>query len=444
MSKYTKYKLYQKYETRGSQEAIPCYPNVFSIDGDGTMPLVIVEENSRDCGYTGETQPIYRWYTLPIETYYVCDACQDGQYRWVNLPISQDWECVGTTKYYKQKKQVSVDGGSTWTDVVPPQYQRGAVYETSSQSCGYRTRTTTGSPYCTGYDKYVNVYTETSSDGGSTWITASTNPTLVEHNSSDCGYVPPSPAAQYLTLVAKSSGNIKATTINGGFQYSYDSGTTWYTNSSYYKTFNVYAGDSIMFKGTLSSIGSQNKPCMAFTGTTCRFEAEGNPMSVVYGDNFVGQTSLRTHESAFSRMFSGCTGLTSIENLSLPATTLATVCYENMFRGCTRLTSIPSSLLPATTLADSCYLSMFYGCTSLTKAPDLPAPTLAKECYSYMFCDCSSLNYIKCLATNISARNSTYFWVEGVSSSGTFVKASSATWPSGYDSIPQGWTVQNA
>ena len=196
MSKYTKYKLYQKYETRGSQEAIPCYPNVFSIDGDGTMPLVIVEENSRDCGYTGETQPIYRWYTLPIDTYYYCDACQDAQYKWVNLPISQDWECVGTTKYYKQKKQVSVDGGSTWTDVTPPQYQRGALYEYSSQSCGYRTRTSSGSPYCEGYDKYVDVYSQYSTDGGNTWQTTATTPTMVEHNSAYCGYVPPSPKLQ--------------------------------------------------------------------------------------------------------------------------------------------------------------------------------------------------------------------------------------------------------
>ena len=189
MSKYTKYRLYQKYETRGSQEAIPCYPNVFSIDGDGTMPLVIVEENSRDCGYTGETQPIYRWYTLPIDTYYYCDACQDAQYKWVNLPISQDWECDGTTKYYKQKKQVSVDGGSTWTDVVPPQYQRGAVYEYNSSSCGYITRTTSGTPYCEGYDKWVDVYTQVSSDGGNTWHTTETTPTLVEHDSYYCGYV---------------------------------------------------------------------------------------------------------------------------------------------------------------------------------------------------------------------------------------------------------------
>ena len=227
MSRFTKYKLYQKYETRGSQEAIPCYPSVFSIDGDGTMPLVIVEENSRDCGYTGETQPIYRWYTLPIDTYYYCDACQEAQYKWVNLPIAEDWECVGTTKYYKQKKMVSVDGGSTWTDVTPPQYQRGALYEQNSQSCGYRTRTSSGSPYCEGYDKYVDVYSQYSTDGGNTWQTTATTNVLLERYSSDCGYVP-------LTRWVESGwtciGYDKY--VNNVQQISYDDGQTWQNTSN--------------------------------------------------------------------------------------------------------------------------------------------------------------------------------------------------------------------
>ena len=58
-------------------------------------------------------------------------------YRWVNMDISTDWICDGTTKYYKQKKQVSLDEGQTWQDVAPPEYQRGAAYETQSTDCGY-------------------------------------------------------------------------------------------------------------------------------------------------------------------------------------------------------------------------------------------------------------------------------------------------------------------
>lgn len=655
MSKYTKYKLYQKYETRGSQEAIPCYPNVFSIDGDGTMPLVIVEENSRDCGYTGETQPIYRWYTLPIDTYYYCDACQDAQYKWVNLPISQDWECVGTTKYYKQKKQVSVDGGSTWTDVTPPQYQRGSVYEYNSQSCGYRTRTSSGSPYCEGYDKYVDVYNQVSSDGGNTWQTTATTPTMVEHNSAYCGYVPlstklrasyingtsysadcdsnttltsgdtrpngyiytamtsveigncitsigqlafdgcrsltsctigsgvtsigyrafflctsltsvtipdsvtsigqhafygctsltsidipnsvisigantfancsgltsivipntvttiggsafsscsgltsitvnattpptlgtnvfyntndspiyvpcesvqayktasrwsdyasrirgippcdePTPSEdQYLTFVARESGTFSfgRTIRHHSIQYSLDSGISWTTLASDTNSPTVQSGNKIMWK---SNITPETDIGIGIFSSTGSFDVEGNPMSLLYGDNFRGQTSLAGTEEAFFLLFSGCTGLTSAENLVLPATTLGKECYNAMFMNCTSLTKAPK-VLPATTLAIACYSMMFYGCTSLTTAPVLQASTLVGLCYDYMFKGCTNLNYVKCLATDISADSCTRGWLNNVSSSGTFVKASSATWERGADGIPTNWTIQNA
>lgn len=53
------------------------------------------------------------------------------------------------------------------------------------------------------------------------------------------------------------------------------------------------------------------------------------------------------------------------------------------------------------------------------------------------------LNYIKCLATDISASNYTNSWVADVSSTGTFVKATGVTWPTGASGIPSGWTVQD-
>ena len=37
------------------------------------------------------------------------------------------------------------------------------------------------------------------------------------------------------------------------------------------------------------------------------------------------------------------------------------------------------------TMENYCYNAMFYGCTSLTQAPALPATTLASYCYDYMF-----------------------------------------------------------
>ena len=128
------------------------------------------------------------------------------------------------------------------------------------------------------------------------------------------------------------------------------------------------------------------------------------------------------------------------ENLDAP---LKTDCGYRLFYDCSSLTSAPE--LPATTLANSCYWNMFYGCTSLTAAPELSATTLVDSCYYGMFYGCSNLNYIKCLAVNgINTTYSTYNWVSGVPSNGTFVKASSASWPAGNNGIPSGWTTQDA
>ena len=142
--------------------------------------------------------------------------------------------------------------------------------------------------------------------------------------------------------------------------------------------------------------------------------------------------------NCYCAMFCNCTSLTTAPEL--PATTLAESCYYNMFEECTSLTTAPK--LPATALAIFCYCGMFQYCTSLTTAPELPATTLAEYCYLGMFQYCTSLNYIKMLATDISAGSCLSSWVSGVSATGTFVKNSSATWnKTGSSGVPEGWTV---
>ena len=312
-------------------------------------------------------------------------------------------------------------------------------------------------------------------------------------------------------------------------------------------TITVNPGDKIQFRGNNTQYGNSSSNYNSFRGSTASFEAEGNIMSLIYGDEFKNNLTISS-DYAFAKLFIDCTKLVSAENLILPATTLASQCYYYMFNGCTSLTTAPklpaitlvnncysemfrgctllttAPELPATTLADGCYSGMFWGCTSLATAPALPATTLAYNCYYYMFngctsltiapelpattlangcysnmffnctslttvpkelpattltdscyvgmfvrCTslatapalpattlanncyrnmfkgCTSLNYIKCLATNISTYSCTSSWVDGVASIGTFVKASSmASWSTGIDGIPTGWTVQNA
>lgn len=213
-----------------------------------------------------------------------------------------------------------------------------------------------------------------------------------------------------------------------------------------------------------------------FSGSTATFKAYGNALSVCAGPNFAEfetfaeATSGISSDGSFAMMglFAGCTGLTDATHLVLPKDA-PNFCYASMFEGCTNLTAVPSILpasalgqscydtmfrcctsltkapeLPATTLAENCYVVMFSGCTGLTTAPALPATTLTAGCYSSMFAGCTSLNYIKCLATDISATNCTTNWVNGVASTGTFVKNPYMTgWTTGIDGIPTGWTVIN-
>ena len=167
-----------------------------------------------------------------------------------------------------------------------------------------------------------------------------------------------------------------------------------------------------------------------------------------YSGMFQGCTALTTAPAlpvttlsnyCYQSMFNGCTALTTAPEL--PATTLVDNCYTGMFQNCTALTTAPE--LPATTLANYCYQSMFSGCTSLTTAPVLPATQLVYNCYTYMFKNCNNLNYMKCIATDITATDALKDWLSGVALTGTFVKKYGVEYltnsPSG---IPEGWTVE--
>lgn len=172
-----------------------------------------------------------------------------------------------------------------------------------------------------------------------------------------------------------------------------------------------YKGQFVSFKKTYTLGG--NFGTFVIKGM-CNLR--GNCMSMVFGDSGYKNNDLSELYQPFCAMFENCNGIVSVDPTFLPATTLAANCYEAMFRGCTSLTTAPE--LPATTLANGCYYSMFYGCTKL--------------------------NYIKMLATDISAPACLGFWVSGVASTGTFVKNPDMTsLPTGTSGIPYGWTVVN-
>lgn len=277
----------------------------------------------------------------------------------------------------------------------------------------------------------------------------------------------------YLTFNILSGGTINwkashSPVSNKVISYSFDDGTTWTELSSTTingVSFSVNAGDTVLLKGTNEAYANLTQ-YNTFSGSTAYFDVEGNIMSLIYGDNFVGQTAL-TLGNEFRFLFVA-TNIISAENLVLPATALGgyynytalfhqcskmvlapkilpalTVpqgCYNSMFNGCTSLTTAPE--LPATSIGTDCYKNMFINCTSLTTAPVLHIATVNSGSYQNMFQGCTSLNAITCLATDVSAANCTANWVSGVAATGTFTKAASmSNWSTGVNGIPDGWTV---
>ena len=199
----------------------------------------------------------------------------------------------------------------------------------------------------------------------------------------------------YTTLNFSEAGTFKLS--GNSIDYSTDDGSTWTTLASNTVSPTMAAGTKVRLRRTHTS-GATGKIV-----TTGRYTLEGNSMSLVYGDNFTGQTSLSGHNLVFEQLFVNNSGLTSADNFILPATTLAEKCYKEIFMNCSRLATTPT--LPATTMTQYCYQGMFRGCTNLTTAPVLSATTLANFCYYFMFYGCSSLTTAPALPATTLAAN---------------------------------------
>ena len=213
------------------------------------------------------------------------------------------------------------------------------------------------------------------------------------------------------------SRTISASSNNGKTWNEYTSSNS--TNGTLIAT--LMKGQKVMIKGDINSSYS-GRGYSRFNG----LEGDGslilygNIMSLAYGDDFIGKTSMKKtvqepiyeydettdtnvivgYEDVevnlcFGWIFETILNLVSAENLILPADELYMLndyygAYEGMFHNCINLVKAPS-ILPATKLTSSCYYRMFEDCFSLQNAPELPATTLANGCYEYMFESCRSL-----------------------------------------------------
>lgn len=93
MGEFTSYWLYQKYvSTDSGQTYVPVSPAVYSINGDGTMPLSAKSEYDEACGYVPPTpsEPLYRWVNMDISTDYICDECGNYPFKFCGLYANGD------------------------------------------------------------------------------------------------------------------------------------------------------------------------------------------------------------------------------------------------------------------------------------------------------------------------------------------------------------------
>lgn len=407
-------------------------------------------------------------------------------YSWRTAPNS-DYDCVTSssenTKYKVEYYSVSDDNGRNWEKVQPEQRRRtSTVIEYDSYDCGYRTSSTSGTPYCNGRDKYVEVTTVASRDYGVTWSSPVVTQELVEAYSPDCTSV------SYFTIRSLANGNTitlknnMVTNTTTSFEYSLDDGTTWTSFSlakGSTKTIATLAsGDTVMMRGTNDKLGTSYNYGHFFRGTQ-DYEIEGSIASLVNGNNTdLGLASGSTF--TFAQLFSGDTHLVNAENLVIGSAELPQSCFNSTFRSCTRLVKAPE--LPSTVLGKEAYSSMFESCTSLAYPPSqlyftsvqsdsynrmfcmsrsskitTPAMTYTPKMFGnwgsvnpatsnmQMFCGNGNLTNIYCYWTNTSGSfGNIANWVNYTADSGvTFYKRSTQSFQSGVNGIKARWTVVN-
>jgi hypothetical protein len=130
------------------------------------------------------------------------------------------------------------------------------------------------------YTKYIvsgitpNV--STLRDSSKTWINA------------EC---PEPQSNDYLAFVARENATFSFT---NPIEYSLDSGETWTVLAANTSTPTIASGEKIMWKKTVATYGT---PTGVGTFSATRdFDAEGNAMSLIYGDNFawdmIGTTAI--------------------------------------------------------------------------------------------------------------------------------------------------------
>lgn len=234
--------------------------------------------------------------------------------------------------------------------------------------------------------------------------------------------------------------------------YSYDSGATWQTVSGGVdQNIPLNVGQSVMLKsngkpdyyiGMYLYDGNDfvAGPNLTTGVTDSRYIVEGNVMSLVYGDNFSGQTTL---ETSLSYLFQNMKLLVDASDLVLPATVItAQAAYYCMFNGCSEL--IHTTELPCQYPAANAYASMYRGCVNLIDSSEIGVVSGGSAVMQEMFRGCTSINDI--YLPYFEGADGQYYRILYGSNrpSGTLHAKSGTTFTRGANYIPTAWTIVDA
>ena len=161
--------------------------------------------------------------------------------------------------------------------------------------------------------------------------------------------------------------------------------TTSMTTSGIY-SFALNKGQKAYFRGNNNSLcfSTATNPSFPSTETNFHaskyFEVSGNIMSLLWGSDFIGKTTLpdssatRIFQNMFETVFyTSYNYILSARNLVIPLTQITTSCLESMFYDCSKLRYTPKELPDMTIISSGSNdgnIAMFnHGCSSLFETP---------------------------------------------------------------------------
>ena len=251
------------------------------------------------------------------------------------------------------------------------------------------------------------------------------------------------PTANYLKFTTVDDNGSTYSFSKSGLEYSIDGGA-WTTLASNTNTPNVPKGSNIRFRGNLTPNGSEGIGRFSSSG---KFDAEGDLMTLLYGEYYVGQTG-KFADYMFRQMFT-LTKIVNAYNLVIPynSGSYSYSCFY-MFNACSELAVAPKELKGDTYVSNYSFYQMFGNCPKLTKTPIIWYEFPAYDAMSTMFVNDALLSDVYLMQTydnNHVDFGRSYQWLRGVSATGTFYVNQNLTWVDTIErsehTIPAGWNI---